>query len=61
MIDNKHRLRPEKIIHGKSNVLKDLRNLIVSFGGSLAQLVCCIRKHEEDDNDSVEERRPLLD
>ncbi|CDH53655.1 upf0014-domain-containing protein [Lichtheimia corymbifera JMRC:FSU:9682] len=57
MIDNKHRLRPEKIIHGKSNVFRDLRNLIVS----LAQLVCCIRKHEEDDNDSVEERRPLLD
>lgn len=64
MIDNKHRLRPEKIIHGKSNVFKDLRDFIVSLCVSLARLICCIRrKHEEDDDDdeTIQERQPLLD
>ncbi|KAG0941092.1 hypothetical protein G6F57_006824 [Rhizopus arrhizus] len=41
LIDTRHRLRPERIISGKANLLEDIKEALVSTWQSLIHIFCC--------------------
>ncbi|KAI8387516.1 hypothetical protein BD560DRAFT_382753 [Blakeslea trispora] len=72
MIDNRHRLRPERIISGRASLFQDIKGLFVSAWHGVAYILCCMpfRKgqkkgryepvDQEDDDHNEDQRRPLL-
>lgn len=73
MIDNRHRLRPEKIINGRASLFQDIKNVVVDIWDGLVHVFCfiCTRGkksnigHSYDDDQTNDEqnedqRRPLL-
>ncbi|KAI8363822.1 hypothetical protein EDC96DRAFT_511846 [Choanephora cucurbitarum] len=72
MIDNRHRLRPERIINGRASLFQDIKGLFVSAWHGIAYILCCMpfRKdkkgkydpvdQEDDDEHNEDQRRPLL-
>ncbi|KAG2218764.1 hypothetical protein INT45_012984 [Circinella minor] len=75
MIDNRHRLRPERIVNGKASIFRDIRDLIVATWKLFVYVICCCGKRNkkdqqerrgsyqegaEEDTDHEDVRQPLL-
>ncbi|ORY94708.1 hypothetical protein BCR43DRAFT_494468 [Syncephalastrum racemosum] len=48
MIDSQHRLRPERIEHGRPSIFLDIRDLFVRFWRMLAYVACCCGRFRKD-------------
>lgn len=73
MIDNHHRLRPERIVSGKASLFHDLKNLAIDTWEGFVHVFCfiCTRNKKNNSNgysqidqnsneQNEEQRRPLL-
>ncbi|KAI8079873.1 uncharacterized protein BX664DRAFT_204121 [Halteromyces radiatus] len=68
MIDGRDRLRPERIIHGRPSLWKDVKQLLMNAYRGLRYLFCMCRKQKtvddhwsgQDHFDDGEQRQPLL-
>ncbi|KAJ8652788.1 hypothetical protein O0I10_011594 [Lichtheimia ornata] len=63
LIDNRHRLRPERVINSKSNIFRDIKDITVASCKFLARKLCgCCRRRKDDtiDRDDTDQRQPLL-
>ncbi|KAI9357491.1 hypothetical protein BD770DRAFT_427727 [Pilaira anomala] len=75
LIDNHHRLRPERIVDGKASLFGDIKTAILNLWKSIVYVFCCLhfrnnkKKNDYDllddspttENDDHQQRRPLLD
>ncbi|GAA5795287.1 hypothetical protein HPULCUR_000642 [Helicostylum pulchrum] len=73
LIDNRHRLRPEKIIDGQANLFHDIKTVILNTWEAIVYVFCCLhfrnkKKNDYDllddsptNEDDDQQRRPLLD
>lgn len=48
MIDSQHRLRPERIVHGRPSIFLDIRDLFVWLWRMLAYAACCCGRFRKD-------------
>lgn len=72
MIDERHRLRPERIVNGRASLFKDIKSVLHSAWKRLVYVFCCLHfrnKKKKNDYDVASEpvneedeqqRRPLL-
>jgi hypothetical protein len=75
VIDNRHRLRPERIVNGRASLIQDIKNIFISLWKGLVYVFCCMycrtqRKNQydlvngqaddEDDDQTEDQSRPLL-
>lgn len=63
MIDSRHRLRPERIIHTQASLFQDIKALFINMWKGLVYVFCCLhfRNKKSHDYDLIEEDSPLTE